>query len=66
MAGPFAEELRAQAEKIVAILTAQGITHGHIHDDNFVLRFFRDAQGHVDFSKCPRLYLIDFDASSSP
>jgi len=57
----FFEELLSQKEKILKALDSFGFEHGHIHENNFALRFFRDEKGNPDLSKTPRLYLIDFD-----
>lgn len=65
MAGEFCDELQADKEKILATLKNQNLAHGHSHNENFCLRFFRDPQGNVDFTKKPRLYLIDFDQALS-
>lgn len=62
----FVEELTAQREKILAVLANQSLIHGHHHDGNFCLRFFRDDNGRIDMEKVPRLYLIDFDQAVSP
>lgn len=61
----FSEELEAQRQKILKILEDQHVNHGHPNKSNFVLRFFRDADGKPDFTKVPRLYLIDFDQAVS-
>src|SRR3990167_2346123 len=57
----FMEELGKQKHNIISVLERQGIRHGHTHDHNFVLRFFRDKDGNPDITKIPRLYAIDFD-----
>ncbi|MCX6757787.1 MAG: hypothetical protein NTZ44_02825, partial [Candidatus Nomurabacteria bacterium] len=57
----FKKELEEQREKIIEVLRKLKIEHGHPHEENFCLRFFRDENGKVDFNKTPRLYLIDFD-----
>src|SRR3989339_321599 len=62
----FIKELEEQRDKIISILESQGIRHGHTHDNNFVLRFFRDQDGNPDLTKVPRLYAIDFDMAVSP
>jgi len=62
----FMKELKKQKNKIISVLEGQGIIHGHTHDNNFVLRFFRDKDGNPDITKVPRLYVIDFDAAVSP
>jgi hypothetical protein len=64
--GMFEKELTEQKNKIISILESQGIEHGHLHDNNFVLRFFRDQNGNPDLNQVPRLYVIDFDAAVSP
>lgn len=66
MSDDFKDELVADEIKIHAILREQSVEHGHPHSDNFCLRFFRDKNGNVDFSKKPRIYLIDFDIAASP
>ncbi len=48
-------------EKIKEGLAQIGITHGHDHMANFVLHFVRTEDGDVDFSRVPRVYIIDFD-----
>jgi len=63
--GLFVDELREQRGKIISVLKSQGITHGHTHDGNFVLRFFRDENGNPDINKTPRIYAIDFDMAVS-
>lgn len=62
----FVSELCDERDAILKALDEQNINHGHAHDDNFCLRFFRDSEGKVDFTKKPRLYLIDFDQAISP
>jgi hypothetical protein len=64
--GMFMDELQEQKDKILSVLDSQDINHGHTHDDNFVLRFFRDKDGNPDITKTPRLYVIDFDMAISP
>jgi hypothetical protein len=65
MNGKFMPELRKDKEKIIKTLDNKNIEHGHMHDNNFCLRFFRDKNGKVDFDKKPRIYLIDFDQAIS-
>jgi hypothetical protein len=62
----FNQELHIQKKEILATLKSVDIEHGHTHDDNFILRFFRDENGKPDITKVPRLYLIDFDRAVSP
>ncbi len=63
----FVDELREQKDKIIKVLNKLKIKHGHSHERNFCLRFFRDEKENVDFKRVPRLYMIDFDlAVSSP
>jgi hypothetical protein len=62
----FANQLEEQKKKIINVLDQLEIRHGHMHDGNFCLRFFRDENGRVDFKRVPRLYLIDFDQAVSP
>ncbi|MDA2936012.1 hypothetical protein MYX06_02235 [Patescibacteria group bacterium AH-259-L05] len=64
--GWFEEKLASDREKILKVLDSQGISHGHTHDANFVLRFFRDEDGRADLRRKPRIYLIDFDFAASP
>jgi len=61
----FGSELEVQKNKILDVLNKKGIEHGHSHDGNFCLRFWRDENGRPDMTKTPRLYLIDFDQTSS-
>lgn len=65
MTDNFVDELMRDKAKILNVLSHVKIDHGHPHDDNFCLRFFRDGNGNVDFNKKPRLYLIDFDQATS-
>ncbi len=62
----FREELMEQKHRIISVLQRLKINHGHLHDNNVVLRFFRDESGNPDLSRPPILYVIDFDAASSP
>jgi len=64
--GDYLEELTRDKDKIMFSLSKIGVAHGHLHDNNFCLRFFRDQHGRVDFSKKPRIYAIDFDQAKSP
>jgi hypothetical protein len=62
----FKEELSRQQDKIVKVLESQNINHGHLcHNRNFVLCFYRDKDGAVNFDKVPRIYAIDFDQAVS-
>jgi hypothetical protein len=61
----FTQELEAAREAIEDTLETLNINHGHPHYGNFALRFFRNEDGTVDLSRCPRLYLIDFDQAVS-
>lgn len=65
MSGDFASELEKDREKIRKVLRDNAMVHGHPHDNNFCLRFFRNENGDVDFNKKPRIYLIDFDMAES-
>jgi hypothetical protein len=64
--GDFSQELREDEKKILGVLEGEEFKHGHTHERNFCLRFFRNKDGSVDFSKKPRIYLIDFDQAVSP
>lgn len=57
----FNTELEYEMHKILSAVEAAEVSHGHTHYENFCLRFFRDEQGNPDFTRLPRLYLIDFD-----
>ncbi|MCW1888747.1 MAG: hypothetical protein KIH67_004320 [Candidatus Moranbacteria bacterium] len=61
----FEKEILLMEEKILEGLEQLNIDHGHPHEGNFVLRFFRKPDGVPDFTKAPRLYLIDFDQATS-
>lgn len=61
LSSDFVAELQKDRERIIEGLLDLNIEHGHTHLENFVLRFFRKPDGTVDFSKKPRIYLIDFD-----
>ncbi len=57
----FRKDLEHMLGRIEAGLSFKGISHGHTHLQNFCLRFFRKEDGEIDVTRCPRLYLIDFD-----
>jgi hypothetical protein len=63
----FTPKLLERRKQIINILEKAGISHsedkfnGHDHQRNFCLRFFRNQNGQPDFTKEPRIYLIDFD-----
>jgi len=57
----FQKELLAQRDKILEVLDVININHGHPHNANFCLRFWRDSNGKPILTKMPRIYLIDFD-----
>ena len=61
----FTQELRNIAQQIKTTLETMGVNHGHPHLGNFALRFFRIPNGDIDFSRLPRLYIIDFDEAKS-
>ena len=65
MDGYFYEEIKKEMEKIKNVLDGANIRHGHAHENNFCLRFFRDSEGNPVFTKPPRIYLIDFDQAVS-
>ncbi|MEI8339555.1 MAG: hypothetical protein WCF94_02735, partial [bacterium] len=62
----FDAELHNQRDKIIKTLVGLNVYHGHTHDNNFCLRFFRDKNGRPDFKRTPLIYLIDFDQVTSP
>lgn len=59
--GKFKVELDTQKKKIDEGLKLLSIKHGHLNDDNYCLRFYRDIEGNIDFSKIPKIMVIDFD-----
>lgn len=59
----YESEIKLQKDKIIQGLNGLGIEHGHIHDENFCLLFPKNKNGIDDYSKNPRVYLIDFDES---
>jgi hypothetical protein len=65
LGGDFFPDLTKDRDKIKKVLRDNVIVHGHPHENNFCLRFWRDQNGEVDFSKKPRIYLIDFDEAKS-
>jgi len=65
MTSMFEAELYSQKSKIEEVLATNKVMHGHLHDNNFVLSFFRNEDGSVNFNKVPRLYVIDFDQAVS-
>ena len=64
--GLFKDELNKKFNLIKKIIDDLKMTHGHPHESNFCLRFFRDENGQPDFNREPRIYLIDFDQAVSP
>lgn len=62
----FMEQLIETRNMITETILNLGFDHGHIHDGNFCLRFYRNEKGEPDFARLPRLYLIDFDLAVSP
>lgn len=58
----FYPDLVDDRNRILWVLKKAGIRHGHAHDANFCLRFYRQPNGKPDFSRKPRIYRIDFDA----
>ena len=62
----FVAEIERDIEEIKQLLKARHFEHGHTHNGNFCLRFFRDEKGGIDLSRRPRVYLIDFDQAVSP
>lgn len=63
----FFYELDTLRDKIEGVLREMKINHGHLHDSNFVVVPYEASDGKVDYSRCPRLYVIDFDqAVKSP
>jgi len=63
MGGAYITELETERDKIIEISYEQiGVSHGHANNnDNFSLRFYRDVTGHIDFTRKPRIYVIDLD-----
>lgn len=61
----YSKELAVLKKQIEDTLDTMGINHGHPHEGNFALRFFRNEDGTIDLGKVPRLYLIDFDQAKS-
>ncbi|MFA6565873.1 MAG: hypothetical protein WCT48_03960, partial [Candidatus Paceibacterota bacterium] len=61
MTEDFSAELNNDRDKILNILKSERVNYRDPHLGNFCLRFFRNENGHADFTKKPRIYLIDFD-----
>lgn len=59
--GRFKTELEFKKKKIEEGLKLLGINHGHSNNDNYCLKFYKDEEGVIDFSKIPKIMLIDFD-----
>lgn len=57
----YQDQLIEMREQIREALTKMCIGHHHLHDGNFVVVPYRDENDKVDLSRCPRLYVIDFD-----
>lgn len=63
--GGFLDELEEKKKIISKVLRENYISHGHDdHFGNFCLRFERDEKGNIDFSKEPKIYVIDFDIAN--
>lgn len=60
---PFSTQIRSQIQAIKQGLAQLGIKHGHDHDENFCLVFTQGENGKPDYTQCPRVYVIDFDAA---
>lgn len=68
----FAREMKDAKEKIKQGIKDLHIDYdhdrepefSHFHDGNFCLRFFRDKDNAPDFTRVPRVYLIDFDRAA--
>ena len=61
----FRVEIEEKIKKIRKCIKKLGIEHGHdYHGGNFVLLFYKDENGKPDLTRCPRVYLIDFDQAS--
>ena len=61
MTEDFSAELSDDRDKILNVLKSENMNYRDPHPGNFCLRFFRDENGNADFTKKPRIYLIDFD-----
>lgn len=59
--GKFKTEIESQKDKIDEGLILLGIKHGHLNNDNYCLKFYRNIEGNIDFSKVPKIIVIDFD-----
>jgi hypothetical protein len=57
----YQDQLIEMREQIREALTKMCIGHHHLHDGNFVVVPYRDENDKVDLSRCPSLYVIDFD-----
>ena len=61
----YGAEIDAQVEKLRQALVELGVTHGHLHDGNFIVLFDRDEKGEAILTRPPRVYVIDFDQATS-
>ncbi|NCU29515.1 hypothetical protein EOM60_02800 [Candidatus Saccharibacteria bacterium] len=61
----FIKELEDMKNTIITTLEDLNIEHGHLHNGNFVVVPYTTLEGDVDETKCPRLYVIDFDQATS-
>ena len=57
----YIPELLKQKERIIWITKGFRVKHWHAHNGNFCVKFYRNKDWILDNSRCPRLYLIDFD-----
>lgn len=60
----FIDELIELRGEIITTLESMQVNHGHLHRGNFVVVPYKTPDGKVDYSRCPRLYVIDFDQAS--
>ncbi len=58
----FKQEIEEKIKSIINTLKKLHLSHTHEHTKNFVLLFPRDAKNQPDYTKIPRVYMIDFDA----
>ena len=65
LSNDFVEELEEDKRRILSVLSKNNLSFAkfssHLHDGNFCLKFIRDERGNPDFTKKPKIYLIDFD-----
>ena len=57
----FSSHINKEMDRILKALEKFGVEHGHANRGNFCLVFHRSEDGKANFTRPPRVYMIDFD-----